>query len=224
MSSVIIALTVAYIRRGVRIVRALGAGGARDRIRRGRAGRRRSGAAHHAAAHPAELRRPAAGASTFVFAYAMLAEAALSFLGVGIQPPTPSWGNIIAEGRDYPPRPGGSCCFRASPSASPHSASTCSATALRDVLDPRLKGGDDMTRHFSPSTTSRSSSAAIRGWMTAVDDVILDVDAKANARHRRQIRQRQERHRALDPAAAPARHHARCRAARSLISGRTCWR
>jgi hypothetical protein len=38
---------------------------------------------------------------TFIFAYAMLAEAALSFLGVGIQPPIASWGNIIAEGRDY---------------------------------------------------------------------------------------------------------------------------
>ena len=30
----------------------------------------------------------------------MLLEAALSFLGVGIQPPTPSWGNMIADGRD----------------------------------------------------------------------------------------------------------------------------
>ena len=38
---------------------------------------------------------------TFVFAYAILAEATLSFLGIGPPPPTPSWGNIIAEGRDY---------------------------------------------------------------------------------------------------------------------------
>ncbi len=30
----------------------------------------------------------------------MLLEASLSFLGVGVQPPTPSWGNLIAEGRD----------------------------------------------------------------------------------------------------------------------------
>ncbi len=37
---------------------------------------------------------------TFVFAYAILAEAALSFLGIGPPPPAPSWGNIIAEGRD----------------------------------------------------------------------------------------------------------------------------
>ncbi len=30
----------------------------------------------------------------------ILTEAALSFLGLGVQPPTPSWGNILAEGRD----------------------------------------------------------------------------------------------------------------------------
>jgi peptide/nickel transport system permease protein len=32
---------------------------------------------------------------------AILAEASLSYLGLGVQPPTPSWGNIIADGRDY---------------------------------------------------------------------------------------------------------------------------
>ena len=30
----------------------------------------------------------------------ILIEAALSFLGFGVQPPTPSWGNIIADGTD----------------------------------------------------------------------------------------------------------------------------
>ncbi len=33
--------------------------------------------------------------------YAMLLEAMMSFLGVGVQPPIPSWGVILAEGRDY---------------------------------------------------------------------------------------------------------------------------
>jgi len=36
---------------------------------------------------------------TFEVGIAVLAEAALSFLGVGIQPPTPSWGLMIAEGK-----------------------------------------------------------------------------------------------------------------------------
>lgn len=35
------------------------------------------------------------------FSEMILAEAALSFLGLGAPPPTPSWGNILSEGRDY---------------------------------------------------------------------------------------------------------------------------
>jgi peptide/nickel transport system permease protein len=31
---------------------------------------------------------------------AILLEAGLSYLGLGVQPPTPSWGNMIASGRD----------------------------------------------------------------------------------------------------------------------------
>lgn len=38
---------------------------------------------------------------TFIFAEAILAEAALSFLGVGVQPPTPTWGNILGESRIF---------------------------------------------------------------------------------------------------------------------------
>ena len=36
---------------------------------------------------------------TFLFAYAILGEAGLSFVGVGIQPPAASWGNILGEAR-----------------------------------------------------------------------------------------------------------------------------
>jgi peptide/nickel transport system permease protein len=31
----------------------------------------------------------------------ILLEGTISFLGLGVQPPTPSWGNMIGEGRDY---------------------------------------------------------------------------------------------------------------------------
>ncbi len=37
--------------------------------------------------------------ATFIFGYAMLDEATLSFLGVGPPPPAPSWGNMLAEAR-----------------------------------------------------------------------------------------------------------------------------
>src|SRR2546425_8982613 len=39
-------------------------------------------------------------AATLGVGGAIMAEAALSFVGLGAQPPTPSWGAMIAEGRD----------------------------------------------------------------------------------------------------------------------------
>ncbi|ANF57851.1 ABC transporter permease [Halotalea alkalilenta] len=39
--------------------------------------------------------------ATFEMAHAILLEASLSFLGLGVQPPTPSWGLMVAEGRQY---------------------------------------------------------------------------------------------------------------------------
>lgn len=39
--------------------------------------------------------------ATLNIAGAIISEAALSFLGLGIQPPTPSWGNILKSGKDY---------------------------------------------------------------------------------------------------------------------------
>jgi peptide/nickel transport system permease protein len=38
---------------------------------------------------------------TFEVARAILSEASLSFLGLGVQPPTPSWGGMVADGREY---------------------------------------------------------------------------------------------------------------------------
>ena len=78
--------------------------------------------------------------TTFVFALAILAEAVLSFIGVGPPPPTPTFGNVIAEGRDY---------IREAPwiSLFPGIAISIAVLGLnllgdglRDFLDPRLKG------------------------------------------------------------------------------------
>jgi len=40
-------------------------------------------------------------AATLGVASAILVESGLSFLGLGVQPPTPSWGNILTSGKDY---------------------------------------------------------------------------------------------------------------------------
>jgi peptide/nickel transport system permease protein len=44
---------------------------------------------------------PVLVSATLGVAGAILTESALSFLGIGVQPPTPSWGNILSAGKDY---------------------------------------------------------------------------------------------------------------------------
>ncbi len=77
--------------------------------------------------------------STFVFAYAILAEAALSFLGIGPPPPEPSWGNIIAEGRDFAVRAWWIMLFPGIAISLAALGMNLLGDGLRDVLDPRLK-------------------------------------------------------------------------------------
>jgi peptide/nickel transport system permease protein len=76
---------------------------------------------------------------TFVFAYAILAEAALSFLGIGPPPPAPSWGNIIAEGRDNAVDAWWIMLFPGLAISLATLGMNLLGDGLRDVLDPRLK-------------------------------------------------------------------------------------
>jgi peptide/nickel transport system permease protein len=76
---------------------------------------------------------------TFVFAYAILAEAALSFLGIGPPPPAPSWGNIIAEGRDMAVEAWWIMFFPGAAISLATLGMNLLGDGLRDVLDPRLK-------------------------------------------------------------------------------------
>jgi peptide/nickel transport system permease protein len=76
---------------------------------------------------------------TFVFAYAILAEAALSFLGIGPPPPAPSWGNIIAEGRDQAIDSWWIMFFPGLAISLATLGMNLLGDGLRDVLDPRLK-------------------------------------------------------------------------------------
>ena len=39
--------------------------------------------------------------ATSMFGWVLLAESALSFLGLGVPPPAPTWGNMLASGRPY---------------------------------------------------------------------------------------------------------------------------
>lgn len=75
---------------------------------------------------------------TFVFAVSILAEAILSFLGVGPPPPAPSLGNIIAEGRNYLQDASWIAFFPGIAIAAAVLGLNLMGDGLRDVIDPRL--------------------------------------------------------------------------------------
>jgi peptide/nickel transport system permease protein len=75
---------------------------------------------------------------TFIFASAMLTEAAMSFLGVGLPPQIPSWGNIMAEGRIYFQLMPGLIFYAGVLLALTVLSVNVLGDAMRDALDPRL--------------------------------------------------------------------------------------
>jgi peptide/nickel transport system permease protein len=137
--NVVLALTIAYTPRTARIVRAsvlvvreleyvqaaLAAGAGYLRI-----------LFHHILANSLA---PLIVQLTFIFAVSVLAEAVLSFIGVGPPPPTPTWGNVIAEGRNYIREAPWISLLPGIAIALPVLGLNLLGDGLRDVLDPRIK-------------------------------------------------------------------------------------
>jgi peptide/nickel transport system permease protein len=69
----------------------------------------------------------------------ILIEAALDFLGLGIQPPTPSWGNMLTNSQSYFFRSGFLVAFPGVTIFLTVLASNLFGNAVRDAFDPRLK-------------------------------------------------------------------------------------
>jgi len=78
--------------------------------------------------------------ATVQLASMLLLESGLSFLGLGIQPPTPSWGKMLAEGRDYL----SNAWWLSTMPGIAISLAVLGANLLgdgvRDLLDPNLRG------------------------------------------------------------------------------------
>jgi len=79
--------------------------------------------------------------ATLELARAIVLEATLSFLGLGIQPPTPSWGGMIHEGRDYLDSAWWISVFPGAVLMLTSLVVSRTGDWLRDVLDPTLRGG-----------------------------------------------------------------------------------
>ena len=78
--------------------------------------------------------------ATFLFAHAILVESALSFIGVGTPPPTPSWGNMLAEGREYISVAWWLTVIPGLSIMTTVLGLNLLGDGLRDLLDPRLRG------------------------------------------------------------------------------------
>lgn len=78
---------------------------------------------------------------TFIFANAILAEAGLSFLGVGISADIPTWGTMISQGRQYMDQAGWIMLFPGLAIVITVLSLQLLGDGLRDMLDPRLAKG-----------------------------------------------------------------------------------
>jgi len=78
--------------------------------------------------------------ASFVFAAAVLTEAALSFLGVGVPPYVPSWGVILAEGRLYIQQAPWLVIYPGVAIMLTIFGLNLFGDGLRDVLDPKIRG------------------------------------------------------------------------------------
>jgi peptide/nickel transport system permease protein len=76
---------------------------------------------------------------TFIFAYAILAEAGLSFLGVGVSPDIPTWGTMINGGQQYMGSADWIILFPGIAIILAVLSLQLVGDGLRDVLDPRLR-------------------------------------------------------------------------------------
>jgi peptide/nickel transport system permease protein len=82
---------------------------------------------------------PALVVATFGIAAAIIYESALSFLGFGVQPPTPSWGDILSQSRSYYDFAWWLTIFPGTAIFITVTAFNLVNEGLRDAIDPRLK-------------------------------------------------------------------------------------
>ncbi|MFO7726930.1 MAG: ABC transporter permease [Desulfonatronovibrio sp.] len=82
---------------------------------------------------------PVLVSATLGVAAAILTESALSFLGLGVQPPTPSWGNILMEGKDVMGIAYWLSIFPGLSILITVLGYNLLGESIRDLLDPRLK-------------------------------------------------------------------------------------
>jgi peptide/nickel transport system permease protein len=142
------------------------------------------GASHHHRARAAQHLSVLIVQATIRFAIAILAEAALSYLGLGTQPPQPSWGRMLSEAQTLMFQAPLLAVFPGIAIALAVLGLNLLGDGLRDLLDPRLARKADMplleVKDLSvelqtqrgpatPCATSASRWSAARRWASSAN-------------------------------------------------------
>ncbi|MDN5323577.1 MAG: peptide/nickel transport system permease protein [Clostridia bacterium] len=77
--------------------------------------------------------------ATMIFAYSVLSESSLSFLGVGVPPEIPTWGNILSDGKVFLRKAPWITIFPGVTIALCVLALNTMGDGLRDILDPKIR-------------------------------------------------------------------------------------
>ena len=84
--------------------------------------------------------------TVFVYASALLADASLSFLGLGVQPPTPTWGNMVGEARAYISLHPGFIIFPGAAIVISVMALNMAGEGIRGLIDPHARAVLELER------------------------------------------------------------------------------
>jgi peptide/nickel transport system permease protein len=98
---------------------------------------------------------PALVVSSFQLAELIIVESSLGFLGLGVQPPTPSWGSMLSQGREYIATAWWLVTFPGLAIIVTVLGANLFGDALRDALDPRLRS------RWAPRRAARAFANAI---------------------------------------------------------------
>ncbi len=99
--------------------------------------------------------------ATLLIGQAILAESSLSFLGLGIQPPTPSWGNMVSEGMATLALAWWIATFPGAAIAYVVIAFNLLGEGLRDALDPRGRRGLPLLPDMPPPASAPEAGATL---------------------------------------------------------------
>jgi peptide/nickel transport system permease protein len=105
-------------------------------------------------------------AGTLLVGHAIVIEAAMSFLGFGIQPPTPSWGNMLSDAQNFYQVAWWYLVFPAAALLITTLAFNLLGDGIRDAMDPRterLIAARRLRRRLRRSTIKRENKEALEG-------------------------------------------------------------